>query len=425
MVSVTVVVTNAVVWAISNCVLVPIEAYYAYQIYDCRDSHVITKRKPRLLLISVVSSIVFYALFQTFLLLLSCRTVSSTYYSLSDESAEWAVLLTLGTLKALFLVIVPMAFMFHMTHRLRVTKHYHDNIGLGREVKFCTIAYVMILVIRVIDFAIVDIALENTEDREIFVSLVVTLAFFAQKLFGFAINLKQTRWIIVQFGSVVNRYSSREIGALAHQKTLMKVSPDSLQQNEAIRMGLLLRNVNSFDLFMAYCSSEHCAECVLVMVEILQWKQKVFKELPENERTRLERERSELGERDVFTLPDKCPQSDIVFVGERTLKAMAREMYLKYIREGSDWEINLNSRSRRRYTALFENGEAWEGNVEYEDAAKLYGVFDDCLREMTGLIRAAYSRFKQTNQFKVLQNKSKSIQTITAGRTQSLTDYLE
>merc|ERR1712087_106458 len=116
--------------------------------------------------------------------------------------------------------------------------------------------------------------------------------------------------------------------------------------------------------------------------------------------------------KDVFTLPDHCPKSDIVFAKDMTFKVIAIGLYEKYIKVGSDWEINIDWHSRKAYQELFESEDGWIGNKEYDDEVKLYGMFDKCLTEMTHLVRAAFSRFKQTDDFLILQNKSAAIRSM-------------
>merc|ERR1712154_362467 len=117
---------------------------------------------------------------------------------------------------------------------------------------------------------------------------------------------------------------------------------------------------------------------------------------------------------DFFTLPTKCPQSDIVFDKNSNFKQIAYALFKKYIAVGSDWEINIDYYSRRKYNRLFENEQGWIENKEYSDNVKLYEVFDKCLTEMTTLIKSAFSRFKQTDTFLILQEKSHSLKKLSS-----------
>ena len=50
---------------------------------------------------------------------------------------SWTLLLTLGVVKALSSTLLPMAFLVWMVYGISRC-HFHDNIGLGRELRFCT-----------------------------------------------------------------------------------------------------------------------------------------------------------------------------------------------------------------------------------------------------------------------------------------------
>eukprot|EP01084_Bolivina_argentea_P063589 116064_1 len=257
---------------------------------------------------------------------------------------------------------------------------------------------------------------KNFRDYEIVVSFIVGIEFFLWKLVGFIINLLQTKYPLKRFAAVMQRYSTRQIGRLSHATTLKNVeSTGQASQNEGLKMRVVLNNEKSFDLFMAHCGSEHCTECVLSMIEIIQFKEEVYKVLVKNGKSDIVSHYN--GLEDTFTLPQNCPQSDIVFTLDTNLKQVAYALFHKYIAVGCDWEINLDYFTRRKYNRLFASEEKWENNNEYNDNVKLYEIFDKCLLEMTNLVRAAFSRFKQTDTFMILQNKSKSMKKMSSNGT--------
>eukprot|EP01083_Nonionella_stella_P153544 493479_1 len=229
------------------------------------------------------------------------------------------------------------------------------------------------------------------------------IEFFAWKIFGFVINLMQTRDPLKRFRGLIQRYSTRQLGLLAHTKTLMDV--DKLNQasvNKSLKMNEVLHTEHSFNLFMAHCGAEHCTECVLSMIEMVQFKDEVYKKISASGRSsKVSRELNE-----AFVLPENCPQSDIVFDKNNNFKKIAIALFRKYIAVGSDWEINVDYYTRRRYNTLFGDEDGWMKNEKYDDPVVLYEVFDKCLTEMANLVRAAFTRFKQTESFLILQNKT-------------------
>ena len=54
-----------------------------------------------------------------------------------NETVFWVLLLTLGLVKAFTSTVIPMGFLCYMVMTIRKL-HFHDNMGLGRELRFCT-----------------------------------------------------------------------------------------------------------------------------------------------------------------------------------------------------------------------------------------------------------------------------------------------
>ena len=76
---------------------------------------------------------------------------------------------------------------------------------------------------------------------------------------------------------------------------------------------------------------------------------------------------------------DGIVESQIVHDGDNGYKAVANELYRKYIRVGSEWEINIDYGNRNWYRALFENDKLMDNTQE------LYSIFDPCIDIMIGL----------------------------------------
>eukprot|EP01083_Nonionella_stella_P219592 786455_1 len=235
-----------------------------------------------------------------------------------NSAAKFALYATLGVIKALSSTLIPMGFLIYMAYQLAQLT-FADNIGLGRELKYCTFGYLLILVIRLVDYSISAAAKKNegVKGHEIVVSFIVAIEFLLWKLVGFTINLLQTKYPLKRFAAVMQRYSTRQIGRLTHATTLKNVeSSGQASQNQGLKMKEVLNNEKSFDLFMAHCGSEHCTECVLSMIEIIQFKEEIYKILSKNGRSDLVSHETEL-KQDTFTLPRNCPQSDIVFTKKK------------------------------------------------------------------------------------------------------------
>ena len=133
------------------------------------------------------------------------------------------------------------------------------------------------------------------------------------------------------------------------------------------------------------------------MVEMLQFKQRILKE-------RLTHANCEDADQ-FLILSERVPKSLIVHGTEARddLKRVARRLYVKYCRIGAALEINIDSATRQRYRQLMEDEQRWTHNAEYDDDAKLYLLFNDCLTHMMALIAPSFVRFRQSKEYRLLK----------------------
>lgn len=138
------------------------------------------------------------------------------------------------------------------------------------------------------------------------------------------------------------------------------------------------------------------------IIEFIQFKKKLFNALKADENYK---DSVEDVTNKYLCLPESCPKSAIVS-GNYDYKVMARLLYLKYIKIGSEWEINIAYDNRMKYMSLMDNEREWLNNdKQYNDWIKLYGLFDLCIMDMISLIQSAFSRFKTKDIFLLLQQQ--------------------
>ena len=102
-------------------------------------------------------------------------------------------------------------------------------------------------------------------------------------------------------------------------------------------------------------------------------------------------------------LPDSCPASAIVNDNDN-LKKIARLLYLKYIKIGSEWEINIGYDERSRLMNIMHDENIWMNeSKEFDNKEVLYFIFDDCIETMTFLLGTVFSRFKYCDKFLLLR----------------------
>ena len=159
-----------------------------------------------------------------------------------------------------------------------------------------------------------------------------------------------------------------------------------------IRQNLMntLENEKLFDAFMDSLFGEYCAECLLSIVEFIQFKQRVVRD---NDDDGVEFEENKL------KLFGSITKSVIVYNDDDDYKEIVNKLYGKYIKIGSEWEINIDYTNRNRYMNLIENN-----TINYEDIEMVYTLFDACIDNMVGLIIPAFTRFKNSKKYQVIKH---------------------
>jgi len=314
-----------------------------------------------------------------------------------------------------------------------------DHIGLREELGHTARIIISFwMMITAFWFSLIWIP-EGTLNNVLWLTMILVL----RTLFMF-LHLKLTRWPLTHFKSIIEgEHCETKMISLAHQNTLksLEIAQTTLQRSDGdadgepeleteaspshrvpsipthLEMnyigthysessaqviesgdsgsqGLLrqtLKKMEFFDMFMRHCIKEYCTECLLSVTEMAQFQNKIIEE---NKNT--------LFDAPFFKIPADCPRAFIVW-GERgqsmPLVMSADLLYRKYIKEGSDFEINLRYVTRKRYREQFERDDP-NDNVQH-----LYHIFDECIAEMMQLLKPAFQRFIQTEQYKVSQGR--------------------
>merc|ERR1719295_62978 len=104
---------------------------------------------------------------------------------------------------------------------------------------------------------------------------------------------------------------------------------------QKMNMKSLLQNSETFDAFSRYLLKEYSHEHLLAIIEMTQFKEAIFKKkLDLDEWNKVSHSKNRHLARHFIVLPDECPKSAIVSHGRENYKAMARSLWLKYVKEG-------------------------------------------------------------------------------------------
>ena len=142
------------------------------------------------------------------------------------------------------------------------------------------------------------------------------------------------------------------------------------------------------DLFAQHLVEELSTECLLSLIELQQFKKYLCEQLGIQ---------NDAVEETWFDFATNVPQSDIVYHEKKTdlksFKRRALALYWKYIEEGSDFEVNIDSKMRRALAAVMGNEHEWM-EVNGMNAEELSQIFDEVMQEMRLLLKYSRRRFK-------------------------------
>jgi len=346
---------------------------------------------------------------------------------------------------------------------LRKIPAFDDHIGLREELRFCILCLIAMVAIYMLFIALWLSMWGHFELGDPVHDISMTTCLVLIRTVTLLLNLKQTRWPLRRFESVLkeHEYSERKVMSLAHQATMdeleerrtltprrfvsgtrLRGESETLSSSNGVcarsKMKRALRDERVFSEFMAILLREYCAECMLSVIEFVQFRQHLIRTMRASEclTTSPPSTEDELGalglwineEREDYfiELPDtdSFPRSAIVYrlngggdgdgneeenesgcrlkrdsVSDEAYsvteyKAIARRLWAKYVREESDFEVNISSLQRKRYNELLGDEQRWMDNAEYEEWTSLVSLFDPVVHEMTGLMTSAFLKWR-------------------------------
>lgn len=373
---------------------------------------------------------------------------------------------------------------------------FDDNIGLREELKYCNYIFISIVIICFI-YQIIYISNQDNFQNDATMTNIFWSSWFFILRFGiFFANLRQTRWPLKRFSSVLKSYSTRTVMDLAHQKTVadvridqeqeklnksndklprstkMCVSSPSLSSNSIrAKMRNDLKYNKIFQQFMQRLIKEHCAECLLSIIEMIQFQEKCFydhvvlvennpfggydsdgdvgkgniinpnhnhnhnsnhslesiesDELQEIYPKSCQQLLSNINNDAYLSLPDddNFPKSSLVFkpkhlkchlkhdknakFSTKDFKIIAKQIWRKYVMVDSEYEINIDGINRKKYRKIFENDDEWITNKQYNDYQQLCSIFNPCIEQMTGLITASFVNWVNSTDYLRLKKQTR------------------
>ena len=106
------------------------------------------------------------------------------------------------------------------------------------------------------------------------------------------------------------------------------------------------------------------------IIEMKQFKNRIFREINSIQREEIRRSEHVQSTEHFLIIPTECPKSNIVYPEHKQktpFKWMAFDIYQKYIKNGSVYEINLTLQTRMEMANLIDDRLQWEENTHYDD----------------------------------------------------------
>ena len=139
-------------------------------------------------------------------------------------------------------------------------------------------------------------------------------------------------------------------------------------------------------------------ECLLSIIEFNQYQQYLLNH--ENDKI----DSNTLNKVLLFDFPSNIPISEIIEEKYddnqdiKMYKMKAHKLYLKYIRVGSEYEINISGVQRDEIANLLDNLNHLLSNNKITPNA-LFILFEQCKQEMFQLLQSSLHRFRYEDEF--------------------------
>merc|ERR1711879_649266 len=114
-------------------------------------------------------------------------------------------------------------------------------------------------------------------------------------------------------------------------------------------------------------------------------------------------------------IPRECPKSLIVYGGSprrRDFKAISIELFDKYVRSGSPYEITVMHPSVITEVADLILDDEWGLKDNAFDPLELYCIFDICLLELHSLLIPPFRRFRDSDSYKLLKESNTGLSSL-------------
>ena len=213
---------------------------------------------------------------------------------------------------------------------------FEDNIGIRDEIKYnavLSISWTLLFVCWVTGWYVYDVQdrIQNVSVQNIYTIIGLTLI----RCVGFIIHLRHTKYILTKYDPVIRRYSTKKTLQIAHTTTFAQInqSNDAIDINSKVNLSEL-KNYQFFDAFMQQLLHEHSSECLLSVIEMMQYQEMIYNNMTDSDK-------NAVSKCDIsLILPNDCPKSFIV--------AKCNNVCLIYMHILTQYNIIIQNRNSKK-----------------------------------------------------------------------------
>merc|ERR1712087_722333 len=89
----------------------------------------------------------------------------------------------------------------------------------------------------------------------------------------------QTQWVINKFRDQLHHYSSRQILKTTLTQQILLTKKEKNENKDKISISDVLTHEEAFEIFMNHLIAEHSSECLLALVEMIQFKDTILNDM--------------------------------------------------------------------------------------------------------------------------------------------------
>jgi len=176
-------------------------------------------------------------------------------------------------------------------------------------------------------------------------------------------------------------------------------SRELTSQTEVLRE--VIKTEKGYVLFMNHLGTEFSTECLLSTTEFVYFKKYIYDNNKDSIPGTYQDNFEDIPELPLDTIPVPSiilDNEDTTFKVNKQYRNKILKIYHKYIRVGSEYEINISYSDRKKFTQLFKDEQHWLDNESYK-LMEIFTIFDGVIHQLMKLQNDSFRRFTNTDEY--------------------------